>query len=56
MFINGVAKEHIVGFEDFGGNDGFDTVLMTRKYYIILIFKLIFFHRFVKAGLCKAKT
>jgi hypothetical protein len=31
-FVDGVAKDRIVGFEDFGSKDNFDTVMMTRRF------------------------
>ena len=30
-FIDGVAKDRVVGFEDLGGVDDFDTVLLSRR-------------------------
>jgi hypothetical protein len=39
-FMDGVAFDRVVGFEDLGGNDEFPTLLLTR--------------RFVKSGCIKA--
>ena len=32
MFKNGVAVDRIVGFEDLGGNDEFNSTLLIRKF------------------------
>jgi thioredoxin-like negative regulator of GroEL len=30
-FIDGVARDRVVGFEDLGGKDEFDTIVLTRR-------------------------
>lgn len=31
LFNDGVAEDRIVGFEDLGGEDEFDTIVLTRR-------------------------
>lgn len=41
-FIDGISKDRVVGFEDLGGQDEFETIVLTR--------------RLVKAGVLKPKN
>lgn len=31
IFLNGILKDRIVGFEEFGGRDDFKTIMLTRR-------------------------
>lgn len=31
LFIDGILKDRIVGFAEFGGKDDFDTLLLARR-------------------------
>ena len=54
MFVDGVLKDKIVGFDEFGGKDDFETIVLSRRYLIFPIHYL--FIRLVKAGMIKPKN